>query len=83
MTAAVGHHGGMEQDEENASPKALPSPWTDLHNRPTPYDDFAVSQQAGTFVRGTLRRYPRAGWLLLALCPLLFLAPVAAAMLLL
>ncbi len=43
----------------------MDSPWTDIAARPTPYDDFAVSQETGPITRGTLRRFPRRGRLIL------------------
>lgn len=39
----------------------MDSPWTDIANRPSPFDDYAASQETGPMVRGVLRRFPRWG----------------------
>lgn len=56
----------MPSDLSDDGREPMDSPWTDLAARPSPYDDFTASQEAGPIVRGTLRRSPRWGRLLLA-----------------
>ena len=55
----------MASDLSRDSREPLDSPWTEIANRPSPFDDYTASQEAGPMVRGVLRRFPRWGWLLL------------------
>lgn len=59
--------GRVASDLSKDSREPIDSPWTEIASRPAPYDDFTVSQETGPITRGTLRRFPRWGWLILVL----------------
>jgi hypothetical protein len=64
---------GVPSEFSGDSREPMDSPWTEVAGRPTPYDDFTVSQETGRITQGTLRRFPRWGWLILVL---LFVIPM-------